>query len=133
MSTLVTFCKVDPLYPNIYANESFIEEALEKLSKFPEFISAKKANLTLNPFCDISVFPGTYFYPYMMWNIFDLFYKNGTILDAYRFVDTYSIHFFGYHTRYTKASPGDRNWYEFFAAHNCPRTYDYVKSNKLFF
>jgi hypothetical protein len=118
------FCEIDDIY-TVLAFVRINNKTVTRLSN-----SAK--NSTQEKLCDLKIFPQNYFYPYnYRKDLQGLFEKNS----ASRLKSDlgYSVHFYGYLSKQFRVIPGEFSIYDHLASLNCPRVYEYVKSNDLFF
>ena len=61
-----------------------------------------------------------------------MFDKNGSI-DIKRYINTFSVHFYGKMSEGIRVNMNDNSIYEYFAKKNCQVTYNHVLKNKLSF
>jgi hypothetical protein len=80
--------------------------------------------------CNVSIFPSSYFNPYTWFESGKLFMKKQN-LSIERFIDAYSIHFFGKMSQKKCVQPRDFSVYDYFAKRNCPLVYQRIESELL--
>ncbi len=80
--------------------------------------------------CNVTIFPANYFYSYSFMHANFLFEKNQSLVIS-KFMDSFSVHFYG------KISVDQKNLfkqfsiYEYFAMNNCPKTYETIVRDYL--
>jgi hypothetical protein len=116
--TIKSYCGMENFYEKLMINDEIIYNS--KLIK----------NTTKQ--CDVNIFPENYFYPYS-WQDYKPLYERDSLISINKFVETYSVHFFGKFSSQYPVKSGDKSIYEFFALRNCPITYQIIKSKKISF
>ncbi len=109
-----------------------LENFYEKLMINDEMIYNSKSDKNTTGKCDVNIFPEKYFYPYS-WQDYKPLYQRDGFLSIKKFIETYSVHFFGKFTSQYPVNCADNSIYEFFALRNCPVTYLNIKAKKITF
>jgi hypothetical protein len=97
------------------------------IAKFCNVSDIFQAAATLPQRCNVTIYPEGYFYQYTWYESEFLFAKNQRI-SLEKFIDAYSIHFYGKKSEMSSVQPRDSSVYDFFAKLNCPRVYAYLLS-----
>jgi lactosylceramide 4-alpha-galactosyltransferase len=103
----------------LYCNISTLEPLVLKIEKIKTY---KKLNQ--NEICNLFLLPNEVSYPYH-YNEAKILFDDVNVLDISKFIDTYSIHFYGFLTENLSLKKNQRNIYEHFASLNCPVSYNY--------
>jgi len=113
---------------------------IESLATYCEFSNIYKSlmnqtSLSIKHKCnDLVIFPGKFFYPftYRYFGIKKLFARNAS-KNISEIIESYSTHFYGGLSSKIQVSINDFSVYEYLAAQNCLKTYDFVKDKKIKF
>ena len=116
--TIKKYCNLENFYQKLIINDDMIYNS--------ELFKNKTKQ------CDVNIFPERYFYPYSWQEYKPLYEKDGS-LHINKFIETYSVHFFGKFSSQYPVNLGDNSIYEFFALRNCPIIYQLAKSRKISF
>ncbi len=112
---------------NSYCNQSNYTSLLF----FDNILPAASVELKQNHIdCDVGIFPFYIFYPYR-WSEWKVLFEKNTKLLVNKFLNTYSVHFYGKMSGGEMVKVNENSLIEFFASTNCPLTYSkYVLMEK---
>ena len=80
--------------------------------------------------CDVGIFPYYYFYPYH-WNEWKVLFEKNAKLVVSKFINTFSVHFYGKMSTNIEMKANENSLFEYFASINCPLAYSkHILNNK---
>ena len=108
----------------LFCNVSRLEPLVLKIENIKSYIK-----LNENKNCNLFIFPKEVSYPYH-YNNAKILFENENLLDISKFLNSYSIQFYGFLTEKLIIKKNQNNIYEHFASLNCPVSYNYFYQNK---
>ena len=72
--------------------------------------------------CDVGMFPTNFFYPYP-WAQFKVLFEKNATLEIQKFLNTYSVHFYGKMSGLRELNKNENSLFGYFASSNCPLMY----------
>lgn len=105
---LLRYCKIGS-HKELIINETLLNDE-----------NRKQENATKT--CNISLYPQNIIYP-VSWIDKDLLFQHNSSLNLTKFLNTYSIHFYGKLTYKYKIVKNENSIYEYFAKKHCPVSY----------
>lgn len=127
ISSLKDYCQTDNIYKKLVTTTP--GKSVDLINKILDDIQESRVALCQ----DIVIYPENYFYPYHYRRDLPQVFEPQSVLNISRMMDVYSIHLYGKFSTRIKVKPGDKSLFDYLASVNCPKTYNFVKSNSFIF